>query len=171
MAGASLSHAHTQIMALPMVPPLVQEELNASNTFYSENGRCAFCDIIKKEENGPRQIYADEHFITIAPWASINPYEFWILPKRHMPRIIDMTENEKQAFSRVIRRCFGRLYKILYDPPYNFGIHTAPVKGGGYFHWHLEVYPHLSVFAGFEKSTHMFINTVEAEKAAEVLRC
>ena len=55
-AGASLSHAHSQIIATPMVPAMIQEELDASKKFYEENGKCVFCDIIERETNGPRLI-------------------------------------------------------------------------------------------------------------------
>jgi len=47
----------------------------------------------------------------------------------------------------------------------------APNKGKHeYFHWHLEVYPKLTIQAGFEKSTGMFINVTPPELAAESLR-
>ncbi len=56
-AGASLTHAHSQIIATPMVPPMIQEEMDASKKFYAEHGKCVFCDIIERETKGPRLIY------------------------------------------------------------------------------------------------------------------
>jgi len=67
--------------------------------------------------------------------------------------------------------CFSGLKKLLNDPPYNFGFHLAINKDAKkYYHWHLEVYPKLAIWAGFEKSTGMYINTVSPEVAAESLR-
>jgi UDPglucose--hexose-1-phosphate uridylyltransferase len=172
VGGASLSHAHMQIIALPFIPPIIQAELDAAETYYNEKERCAFCDIVEKERKGPRLISQEEDFVAIAPWASAYPYEFWILPKRHSPTFAEMTDREKLSFTRIMRKCFGKFYTSLGDPPYNFGFHIAPVKlKGEHYHWHLEVYPYLSILAGFEKSTGAFINIVEPEEAAKILRC
>ena len=82
-AGASLSHAHSQIIATPMIPPMIQEELDASKEFYVEHGKCVFCDIIKRESQNPRIVYDGAEFVVFAPYASVHPLEFWIVPKPH----------------------------------------------------------------------------------------
>ena len=83
-AGASLSHAHSQVIATPVVPVIIQEEMDASKAFYGKQGKCVFCDIIEQESKGPRLVYdSDSDFVVFAPYASINPMEFWIVPKRH----------------------------------------------------------------------------------------
>jgi UDPglucose--hexose-1-phosphate uridylyltransferase len=57
------------------------------------------------------------------------------------------------------------------DPPYNYGFHMALNREAhDYYHWHLEVYPKLSIWAGFEKSTGVYINTMTPETAAESMR-
>ena len=57
------------------------------------------------------------------------------------------------------------------DPPYNYGFHLALDKAAGdFYHWHLEVQPKLSIWAGFEITTGTYINTVTPETAAESLR-
>jgi UDPglucose--hexose-1-phosphate uridylyltransferase len=57
------------------------------------------------------------------------------------------------------------------DPPYNYGFHLSINRDAkNYYHWHLEVYPRLSIWAGFEKNTGMYINTVKPETSAEELR-
>ena len=85
-AGASLTHPHSQIIATPMIPTIIQQEQAATKTFYEQNKKCVFCDIIEKESKGPRLILENEHFLVFAPYASITPMEFWILPKRHSPK-------------------------------------------------------------------------------------
>ena len=170
-AGASLSHAHSQIIATPMVPKLISDEIGASDRFHKENGKCAFCEIIKKESRSPRLIYKNSNFIAFASWAGIHPFEFWILPQKHQPSILDMSKNEMGALAKTMRSCFGGLKKILNDPPYCLTFHIAPPDGKySFYHWHIEVYPYLSVFAGFEKGTNMYINTVLPESAAKILR-
>jgi len=66
----------------------------------------------------------------------------------------------------------NKICKGLVDPAYNFFIHTAPCDGKSYdhYHWHFEILPKTSVWAGFELGTGIQISTIEPEKAAEYLR-
>jgi len=170
-AGASLSHTHMQLAALPMVPRMIQEELDASEKFWRETGGCAFCDILKRESNGPRFIWQNENFLAFAPWASINPFEFWIFLKKHQSTPLEMTKEQTSDLAKILRVSLGGLKNLLNDPPYNFGFHIAPTQGNfEYYHWHIEVYPKIAIWAGFEKSTGMFINIVSPEDAAENMR-
>jgi UDPglucose--hexose-1-phosphate uridylyltransferase len=166
-AGASLSHAHTQIIATPQIPMIVKEEMKENTNFWNEREDCVFCDIISKETEGPRSIWESRNFVAFAPWASVHPFEFWIFPKRHQSTILDMNPNEIKNLARAFRVCFGGLNRLLEDPPYNFGFHMVSDRR---YHWHLEVYPRLAIWAGFEKSTGMFINVVSPEEAARSLR-
>jgi UDPglucose--hexose-1-phosphate uridylyltransferase len=166
-AGASLSHAHSQIIAAPMIPPQIEEEKQAADKYQKEHGRCAFCDIIEREVKTQRLIMENEHFAVIAPYGSINPMEFWILPKRHAPNIGGLAPEEIKSFASTLKTSLKALKDVVNDPPYNYGIHQTIGEG---YHWHLEVYPKLSTWAGFEKSTGVYINTVTPESAAEALK-
>ena len=170
-AGASLSHAHSQIIATPFVPRIISEEMVASKNFWSEHGKCVFCDIIKKESKSSRLILENQHFVVFAPYASVHPMEFWILPKKHDANILNLTQNEMEAFATTLKASLKGLKDLVNDPPYNYGIHLSLNRDSSdYYHWHLEVYPQLSIWAGFEKSTGMYINTVTPETAAAELR-
>jgi UDPglucose--hexose-1-phosphate uridylyltransferase len=129
-----------------------------------------FCDILENEEKGPRVIWENDGFIVFAPWASTDPYEFWIFPKRHQCCLLDLSQSEVKALAETMRVSLGGLRTLLNDPPYNFGFHQICCGAMRYYHWHLEVYPRLAIWAGFEKSTGMFINTVSPEDAAASLR-
>jgi UDPglucose--hexose-1-phosphate uridylyltransferase len=170
-AGASLSHAHSQVISTPIIPATIQEELDASKEFYEENGKCVFCDIIEQESKGPRLIYNDADFTVFAPYASINPMEFWVMPKKHAANILGLSDGEVSAMAKTLKASLKALKDLVNDPPYNYGFHIA-VNGDAedYYHWHLEVYPKLSIWAGFEISTGTYINTVTPETAAESLR-
>jgi UDPglucose--hexose-1-phosphate uridylyltransferase len=171
--GASLSHAHTQIMALPLIPHLIRNELKSAKNYFRDHHKCVFCNIIDRERESPRLIFESERFIVFAPWASIYPFEFWILPKRHGSSPLDIHDSEKKDFVRTLRVSLGGLAGLLNDPPYNYGFHIAPKTSEEYdkvYHWHLEVYPKLTTWAGFELSTEMYINVASPEMAAESLR-
>lgn len=169
-AGASLSHAHTQIMAIPFVPKTVHEELIASEQFFRRENHCAFCNILQMERNSPRLIWENDDFVVFAPWASVHPFEFWVVPKKHQTSLLDLSQMEVESFARTLRINLGALKVLLDDPPYNFGYHQMVGAESSYYHWHLEVYPRLSTWAGFEKSTGMFINVVSPEDAARDLQ-
>jgi UDPglucose--hexose-1-phosphate uridylyltransferase len=170
-AGASLSHAHSQIIATPMIPRTVLEEMQASKKFWSQNESCIFCNISEKEREGPRLVLKNSNFDVFTPYASIHPMELWIVPKRHEATPLDLSQNETRVLAETMKTCLGALKTLVNDPPYNFGFHLALDQDASeYYHWHLEVYPKLSIWAGFELSTGMYINTVTPEAAAESLR-
>lgn len=170
-AGASLSHAHSQIIATPIIPPIIQEEMDASKKRYRENGKCVWCSLLEEEQAGPRLIYSDGDFFAFAPYASINPLEFWIVPKRHASNMLALSDGEVSALAKTLKSTLKALKDLVNDPPYNYGFHIAiDPEAADYYHWHLEVYPKLSIWAGFEISTGTYINTVPPEVAAESLR-
>ncbi|MGF3522544.1 MAG: galactose-1-phosphate uridylyltransferase [Candidatus Bathyarchaeia archaeon] len=170
-AGASLSHAHSQVIATPFTPKVLSDEMTASRSYHERNSRCIFCDLIKRETQTPRHIMDNEHFAVFSPYASIHPLEFWVLPKRHSINFIDLTEEETKAFAETLKATMQALKKVANDPPYNYGFHLALSRDTReYYHWHLEVYPKLTIWAGFEKSTGVYINTVPPETAAAELK-
>jgi UDPglucose--hexose-1-phosphate uridylyltransferase len=170
-AGASLSHPHSQIVATPFIPPTIQQEQAASKAFFEQNHTCFFCDLLKKEAAGPRAILENEHFLVFAPYASITPLEFWILPKRHSANLLGLSDSEVSAFAETLKVSLKALKTLVNDPPYNYGFHLAINRDAqDFYHWHLEVYPKLSIWAGFELSTGIYINTVTPENAAAELK-
>jgi UDPglucose--hexose-1-phosphate uridylyltransferase len=170
-AGASLSHAHSQIIAMPFVPTIVNNEIAASESFWNTHGKCVFCDLIEKETRSPRLIQENEHFMVLAPYASVNPMEVWIIPKKHDANPMSLTTAEKDTFAKTLKTTLKALKDLVNDPPYNYGIHLSVDKQAkSFYHWHLEVYPSLSIWAGFEKNTGVYINTVPPETAAAELR-
>jgi UDPglucose--hexose-1-phosphate uridylyltransferase len=170
-AGASLSHAHSQLIATPFIPKTVNGELKASRKFWNQNQKCVFCEIIEKELRGPRLILENMHFVAFAPYASVNPMEFWIFPKKHDATLLNLSQKEKENFAETLKTCLKGLKQLVNDPPYNYGFHMAIGKDANHcYHWHLEIYPKLAIWAGFEKSTGMYINAVTPEAAAEGMR-
>jgi UDPglucose--hexose-1-phosphate uridylyltransferase len=152
------------------MPKIVEEELKASREFFEKNQSCVFCEILQKEEQSPRLIWANQDFAVLAPWASIHPFEFWIFPKKHQCCLLDLSQSEVESLAKTMRISLGGLRTLLDDPPYNFGFHQITTGAYDCYHWHLEVYPRLSIWAGFEKSTGMYINVVSPEDAAQSLK-
>jgi len=164
-AGASLSHSHFQVIALPQTPTLVAEESAASQKHMDEKGRCLFCDVIAEESRAERKIHEDEDSIAFAPYASRFPFEAWIAPKRHVRSFGELTHVEKHSFALATKKVLQALDKMLETPPYNFYMHVSPQDGN--LHFHMEVCPKLSIQAGFELGSSMYINVVPPEDAAK----
>jgi UDPglucose--hexose-1-phosphate uridylyltransferase len=182
-AGASLSHPHSQVIATPVTPLIVAQELESAKDHYLRKERCLFCDVIKQEVfSGQRIIQLSEHFVAIAPFASRFPFEIFLAPLKHAHDFGEMTEAETSTFTRDLRDTLKRLKVSLNDPPYNFVLHTAPnthtaPRRPGYwetlqydFHWHLEIIPRLTRMAGFEWGSGFYINPTPPEDAAQWLR-
>ena len=167
--GASLSHPHSQIIGTPFIPPNIKSELTMARHYFVARKRCIFCEIVEKERFSPRRVFENDHFLVFSPWASISPFEFWVVPKRHEPRLENLAEEEQKDLAGALNISLGALARLLHNPPYNYGFHTCPSVEREFYHWHLEVYPKLSILAGFELSTGVYINVIAPELAAEAL--
>lgn len=173
LAGASLEHPHSQIIATPIVPKRVHEELVGSREYYSFKERCVFCDMINQERlENARVVEINDDFISFEPFASRFPFETWIMPRRHTHSFREITDAEIKSFAQILKHTLYRIYEGLDNPPYNFMLHTAPETGEGaeYYHWHLEIVPRLTKVAGFEWGSGFYINPTPPEEAARYLR-
>ncbi len=172
-AGASLDHSHTQLIALPIVPREVRDEVDGSRSYYQTKERCVFCDILRQEATDGRRLIAENaDMVALAPYAPRFPFETWILPKRHQALFEEAPRHEYASLARLLGDILRRMNKALQLPPYNLLIHSAPVvePAGEYYHWHVEIIPKLTKVAGFEWATGFYLNPTSPEEAAQVLR-
>jgi UDPglucose--hexose-1-phosphate uridylyltransferase len=182
-AGASLSHPHTQLIATPVTPLTLVQELNSAKDHYHEKERCLFCDLIAQElDAGQRIVYAGDHFVAMTPYASRFPFEVFIAPRRHYHSFAEISDDMLHHLAVVLKEVLLRIKKCLKDPPYNFLIHTVPnvqarrKYGEAWetieldYHWHMEFIPRLTQVAGFEWGTGFYINPTAPEEAAKYLR-
>lgn len=172
-AGASLSHPHSQLIALPVVPRRVDEELEVARAYFVEYARCLYCDVVSAElEQGERVVYENDAFLAYEPFASRFPFETWLLPKFHQASFGDLGDDELRELADALRSTLHKLYAALDNPPYNFIVHSAPYERlpEHLYHWHVEIMPRLTSVAGFEWGTGFYINVVPPEHAAAFLR-
>jgi len=172
-AGASLSHPHSQLIALPMVPKRISEELDVAERYYVKQGSCIFCDMIAQErKGGDRVVYENERFLAIAPYASRFPFETWILPRAHMASFGRIGPEDVAPLAEALKTVLQKLNLCVKNPPYNFIVHAAPYEypRSPAYHWHIEVMPQLTHTAGFEWGSGFHINPIAPEEAARYLR-
>jgi UDPglucose--hexose-1-phosphate uridylyltransferase len=172
-AGASLEHPHSQLIATPIVPEQIAEELRAAKRYFRRTERCVWCDIVRQERRDELRVVAGTAgFVALSPWAPRFPFETWVLPVRHQAAFQDLDPGGLADVAELLGRLFARYERVLGDPPYNFALHTAPLQvyDVEHYHWHLEVMPKLTQVAGFEWGSGFFINATPPEDAARFLR-
>ena len=172
-AGARMDHAHSQIVAYPIVPAALDEKVRGAAAHFSQTGRCIFCDVTA-QELGDRQRTVSDTFpiIAISPFASRVPFETWLMPRDHAARFEEASDATLEAMATVLKDVMARIDWALERPPYNLVLHTAPFSGDAdvAFHWHLEVIPRVIRWSGLEWGTGIPRNPVSPEEAARVLR-
>jgi len=183
VAGAGrLGHVRSQLIATPVTPKRVKEELVVARRYFEEKERCLVCDLLLQErETGARIVIESQHMIALCPFAARFPFELWVLPKRHHCDFAAMRPQEIADLAAVMKEVLGRLKTVLNDPPYNYLLHTAPFRHqqgrvGHWktimddFHWHIELIPRLTRVAGFEWGSGFYINPTPPEESAKYLR-
>ena len=172
-AGASLEHPHSQLIALPIVPKRVQEEVDGSKQYFSMKERCIYCDIIRQEmDTKVRIVDQNDCFVTLEPYAPRFPFETWILPLAHESAFENAQSHIYETLANATKKLMTRVEKVLDSPAYNMVIHTSPLNeaNNDYYHWHVEMMPKLTRVAGFEWGTGFYINPTPPEEAAQFLR-
>ncbi len=173
-AGASLEHGHSQLIALPMVPKNVKEEVKGAERYFEYKERCVFCDMIAYErEVGERVVMESDHFLAFCPLSSRFSFEVWIIPKEHLIDFALITPENLKELAKILKRTIMKLKKVLGEHPYNYIIHTSPINNmetHPSYHWHIEIMPKLTRVAGFEWGSGFYVVFTPPEVSAKYLR-
>lgn len=159
-AGCSLSHSHSQIVPVPIVPPKIRDELD----ILANNDHCEYCDIVNLESNNIRIIIENDNWIVFTPYCSTSPYEMWMIPKQHISNITEV--DDLRLMGITIRDALLKLKILLNNPAYNIVFNQTE---SGY-HFNIRIIPRFNDFAGFEMSTGIIICNKSPEIAAKELR-
>ncbi len=179
--GGNIPHEHLQLIATPVTPKRVKEELVGSKRYFDYKDRCIFCDMIRQELDQNERVFLEvDNFLALNPYCSRFPFETWILPRKHSCDFDTMTKDEIKGFSKIFQLTMDGMIKTLGNFPYNIILHTAPFrrrKKKGYwetiendYHWHIEIMPRLTQVAGFEWGSGFYINPTPPEEACKYLR-
>ena len=182
-ASANIPHSHSQLIAVPLIPPLVAAKLSSSHEHFQRKERCLICDLIKQEKGAKKRIVRDDgNFLVYAPYAARFPFELMIAPQEHSHDFALQTDQQLLLLAETLRNTLQRMQSVLNDPPYSFILHSAPpmhLRWGrpdywasfpSDYHWHIELVPKLTRVAGFEWGSGFHINPTPPEEAADFLR-
>jgi len=178
--GASLEHPHHQIFTTPVLPDDVHDMLRGAEQYEKQHGRDVFSALLEFERaEGARLVAENEEFVALCPFASRVPFETWIIPRQPLPFFEESSVQTRRRLAQLLQDVIRRLYVGLNDPSYNYVIHSAPCDETGFvcdrsvfqhYRWHVQMFPRLSTWGGFEFGTGLEINTMLPEEAAEYLR-
>ncbi|HEY2031537.1 MAG TPA: galactose-1-phosphate uridylyltransferase [Myxococcales bacterium] len=172
-AGATLSHAHSQLVALPFVPVEIAGELSAARRHFESKERCLFCDLVESELRAKERVVLEsEGMVVLSPYAARSPFELWLLPRAHASSFESSSGQDLFSVADALRSVLRKIDVALDKPAYNLFLHTMPLREprNDWFHWHLELKPVLTLQAGFEWATGCAINPTPPEEAASFLR-
>jgi UDPglucose--hexose-1-phosphate uridylyltransferase len=174
LAGTSLTHPHSQIVATPVFLPRLQRRLDVATRYYDEHGSCVYDDVIAAERRAEARV-VDEvgGFIAFEPWAAQSPFETWIAPTFHQGSFGELGDDRLDDLAGILMRSLRAVRAACGDPDYNVVMYSAPSNEGHatrVFHWHLKLIPRIATQAGFEIGSAMSINTIAPEDAADALR-
>ena len=173
-AGASVSHPHSQILAIPFVPADIGRSLSGAAIYKTERKRCVHCDTIEWElKEQKRIIYENDNFVAMVPYVPRFSYEVRIFPKKHQSFFEEINTSELKGLAEALRISLVKIFHGLNNPPYNFFIHTPPTDAEhdyNFYHWHLEINPRIAVWGGFELGTGSEVIDTDPDEAAEYLR-
>ena len=193
-ADASIAHTHSQIVAMPVIPENVYNEVTHSRAHYQKHHHCIFCTLIDEALTFDATIYdlnsgrirrrisigqyvveRGERFIAIKPFASRYEWEVHILPLHHQSSFLEISDNDFHDLARVLKRTMSRLDAVIGGAQYNFFLHSKPRDEtcedcDASYHWHLEICPRTTIPSGFELGSGLFVSTISPEDAAERLR-
>ncbi|MDK2800270.1 MAG: UDPglucose--hexose-phosphate uridylyltransferase [Clostridiales bacterium] len=170
--GASIPHAHSQIVALPFIPPRIEREMEGARQYFERENRCIFCAIIEKElECQERLLCKNDAFVAVSYFAPRFPYETWIIPLKHQQVFSLADDDILYALADAFKNVMDMMLKTLGEFPYNIVLHTAPYGfSDKYYHWHIELIPRVAYHAGFELATGSCVNDISPEEVAQKLK-
>ena len=172
-AGATLDHPHSSLVAMPLVPQHLEDEINGARGYHATHGSCVFCEVVEREmATGERVIASDEDTIAFTPFASRGPFETWVMLRRHEPSFENLSDTELTAIAHRLRDTMRRLDAALALPPHSVLLHSAPVgeDNSQSYDWHLEIIPRLLPVPGLSWDGGLHINPISPEEAARELR-
>ncbi|MFT7622171.1 MAG: UDPglucose--hexose-1-phosphate uridylyltransferase [Myxococcota bacterium] len=182
-AGGGQSHSHSQLIATPITPRTVTDELQSAQAHFRLKERCLFCDILRQEFAEQKRIaYVSEDYVTVCPYASRFPFEMHLFPRVHSHDYSQTSDDHLRSLARHLQQVLKRMNKALGAPAYNMMLHTSPnpearTNRPNYWttleadwHWHIEILPRLRRASGFEWGTGFYINPTAPEDAARFLR-
>jgi UDPglucose--hexose-1-phosphate uridylyltransferase len=172
-SGTNITHAHSQLIALPVTPLQMRLRVEETRRFFDNTGECLMCVMLRDERrDGTRIVVETEHFVAFVPYAALSPFHLWLFPRRHSQSFADITDDEVRDLAENLRLILLKLHKGLNNPDFNYSIRSERPNGSvdDHFHWYISIVPRLIQPSGIELGTGIYLNISVPEEVAAFLR-
>ncbi len=172
-AGASLLHAHAQVVALPLVPPAVRRRDAVARRVHRETGHGSVGLARDRElAAGLRLVESTARFVVFCPYASHRRFETWIVPHDPLPTLAELPDGDLGPLGALLTRTLRRVLAATQGADYNLVLRTPALAhmNTPWAQWHLEIHPRIAREAGFELSSGMYCTSGLPEESAAALR-
>ncbi|MEZ8093050.1 UDP-glucose--hexose-1-phosphate uridylyltransferase [Photobacterium swingsii] len=180
--GCSQPHPHGQVWANSFLPNEIERKDKHLKDYYDQHGTNLLVDYVEAEmKDGSRTVVETAHWIALVPYWAAWPFETMLLPKTHIRRMSELSDEQRDDLAVAIKKLTSR-YDNLFQCsfPYSMGWHYAPFFEAGeeIEHWQLHAlfYPPLLRSASVRKFMVGYEMLAEsqrdltAEQAAQRLR-
>ena len=170
-AGASLGHIHYQLLGTPVISESVTSRTHRAEAYWNENGRSMMVDLANWEiAEGARIVDSTDNFCIVCPFASRFPFQVWIIPRNEKFNFVSCDEAVRNELASHCRNIVTKYEATLDTPAYNLLFHANPFGAVNGQMNYFELFPRLTIAAGFELGTDIWVNPVTPESAARRLR-
>lgn len=173
-AGASLSHPHSQIVALDRTPPALDARWRRAREHRAATGRRLLDDVAAAERGAATRIVADRaDLLVFQPHAAAVPHHTVLLPADGKATLAAAADSSIAAVAAILPAVLAAVAVVLDDPAYNLVVHAGPADepdAGGWYQWYLAIYPRVSTVAGLELATGLAVNPTSPDQTAPILR-
>lgn len=145
--GCSNPHPHGQVWAGSFLPRIVEQEDLRQRDHVRKSGGPLLLEYLAEELcEESRIVESNENWVMLVPYWAVWPFEYLLIPRRHVLRLPDLTLDERASLAAILKKSLIR-YDNLFQTsfPYSMGWHGAPTDEGDYSHWqlHAHFYPPL----------------------------
>jgi UDPglucose--hexose-1-phosphate uridylyltransferase len=169
-AGATVEHCHSQLIAVPFVPPEVEREVETLAKLVQLAGICPYCQWIQSSHANQRFVMESERFAVFCPPAPRFPGESWLIPKFHIHAFDTLGDDKLHELADALLDLLKRVDRVFGNPDFNLIVKLGPYPLSDRFHWRIELLPRTITTAGWEWGTGLMINTMFPEEAARLMR-
>lgn len=170
-AGASIEHAHSQLIALDFVPPRAAAAANQVAECRRE-GREIWSEFMEAARAQGRLVWEDDWIVAFCPPAPRFSWATWIVPRQQGSFGEDLEAGARAAIAGLLRRLTIVLQRSSGTADHNVVLSLAPFDliPNDQYYWHMEIFPRTAKAAGFEWGSGCCLVSTPPEIAAVRLR-
>ncbi|XP_009992093.1 PREDICTED: galactose-1-phosphate uridylyltransferase [Chaetura pelagica] len=128
MMGCSNPHPHCQVWASSFLPNEARLEDRTQRQHLSQHGVPMLLEYAEQEARRKERLVVENvDWLVVVPYWATWPYQTLLLPRRHVGRLQDLREGERDSLASIMQRLlikYDNLFEVSF--PYSMGWHGAP---------------------------------------------